>query len=172
MLRSPISIVCSVAMLVAQVSPGFAQNLVSPPAAAPVALSPAEDVTVPPSILDAFNAFPKGGEQLSKLIEDLVVSDPKLAPAVAKHLQTAPGLTKEQRRAAFVGLAAALNRLGVKAADLAPVYKAPPAPPPPPPPLVDYSWLALLVGAAVVGGGLCAIFCDDDDRPPFIPVSP
>jgi len=171
MLRSPISIVCSVAMLVAQVSPGFAQNLASPPAA-PVALSPADEVAISPSIVDAFNAHPKGGDQLSKLIEDLVVGNPKLAPAVVKHLQTAPGLNKEQRRAAFAGLAAALNRLGVKAADLGPVpvYKAPTAPPPPPP--VEFPYLPLLLGAVVLGGGLCAVFCFDDDNPPFVPVSP
>ena len=57
------------------------------------------------------------------------MTDPKLAPGVAKYVQTAPDLNKEQKLAALRGLAAASNRLGIKAAELpVPVYKeaAPP----------------------------------------------
>src|SRR5262249_23605269 len=134
MLRLPrisISVACSVAMLVAQIPPGLAQNAGStPPSQA--ALSPAqEDVTPSPAILDAFKAFPKGGDQLSKRIEDIIVGDPKLAPGLAKYLH-APDLNKEQKQAAFRGLAAALNRLGVKAAEkeVPPLYTKEGAPPP------------------------------------------
>ena len=121
MSRVAISVVSGIAMLVAQMPLGFAQNAVSTPARS-AAFSPAEDVTPSPAILDAFKAFPKGGDLLSKRIEDIIVTDPKLAPGVAKYVQTAPDLNKEQKLAALRGLAAALNRLGIKAADL-PVYK-------------------------------------------------
>src|SRR5215468_5976827 len=130
--RIPIGIACSMAMLVAQIPPGLAQNAVSaPPSQA--AFNPAQEevVTPSPAILDAFKAFPKGGEQLSKRIEDLIAGDPKLGPGLAKYMQTATDLNKEQKQAAFRGLAAALNRLGIKAAEL-PVYTKE-APPPPPP---------------------------------------
>ena len=151
MRRISISIVCSVAMLVAQMPPGFAQNAVSTPAQ-PVALGPAQDVT-PPAIVDAFKAFPKGGDQLSKRIEDIIVADPKLAADLAKYVQTAPDLNKEQKQAALRGLAAALNRLGINAAEL-PVYtkEAPPVVPPvyEPPPIVAFLPLAVLAGLACV----------------------
>src|SRR5215831_12215686 len=144
-MRIPISIICSVAMLVAQIPPGFAQNAVSTPAQ-PAAFGPAQDVT-PPAIVDAFKAFPKGGDQLSKRIEDIIVADPKLAPDLARYVQTAPDLNKDQKQAALRGLAAALNRLGINAAEL-PVYTKE-APPPPPvygevPPIVPLIPLAVL----------------------------
>jgi hypothetical protein len=88
-------------------------------------LGSTQEATPSPAILEALKAYPKGGEQLSKVIEDLIVSDPQLAPGLARHLQTAAGLNKEQKQAAFLGLAAALNRLQIRAADM-PVYKAPP----------------------------------------------
>src|SRR5215467_14269305 len=143
--RVSISVISGMAMLVAQIPPGFAQNAVSTPAQ-PVALAPAQDVT-PPAIVDAFKAFPKGGDQLSKRIEDMIVADPKLAPDLAKYVQTAPDLNKEQKQAALRGLAAALNRLGINAAEL-PVYTKE-APPPPPvygevPPVVPLIPLAVL----------------------------
>jgi hypothetical protein len=154
-------------MLVAQIPPGFAQNAAStPPSQA--AFSPAqEDVTPSPAILDAFKAFPKGGDQLSKRIEDIIVADRKLAPGLAKHMQTAPDLNKEQKQAAFRGLAAALNRLGIKAAEL-PVYTKE-APPPVaegygPPPFVPLLALAALAG-------ICVVACQSENAPPR-PVSP
>jgi hypothetical protein len=150
-----ISIICSVAMLVAQMPPGFAQNAVSTPAQ-PAAFGPAQEVT-PPAIVDAFKAFPKGGDLLSKRIEDIIVADRKLAPDLAKYVQTAPDLNKDQKQAALRGLAAALNRLGIKAAD----YSAPPLvtkegvlPPEEPNPL----WVPLL-GLAVAAGLACAVAC-------------
>ena len=168
MLRSAIAVVSSVAMLVAQMPSGFAQNAVSTPAR-PAASAPAQDATPSPAILDAFKAFPNGGDLLSKRIEDLVVKDPKLAVGLAKYVQTAPtvgkdsseGLTREQKLAAFRGLAAALNRMRIYAADL-PVYKAPPREPPPAPWVVPWGAVMGLVGIGIV---TCLEFCDSDGDP-------
>src|SRR5262245_10642965 len=149
--RVSISVISGIAMLVAQIPPGFAQNAVSTPAQ-PAAFDPAQDVT-PRAIVDAFKAFPKGGDQLSKRIEDIIVADPKLAPDLAKYVQTAPDLNKEQKQAALQGLAAALNRLGINAAEL-PVYtKEPPPVVPPvyePPPILAFVPLAVLAGLVCV----------------------
>jgi hypothetical protein len=169
--RIPISIICSVAMLVAaQIPPGFAQNAAStPPSQA--AFSPAqEDVTPSPAILDAFKAFPKGGDLLSKRIEDIIVTDPKLAPGLAKYMQTAPDLTKEQKQAAFRGLAAALNRLGIKAAEL-PVYTKEA-----PPPVAAYRFdPGPILAIAALGVFACVLACQQAEgpaAPPAAPVSP
>jgi hypothetical protein len=170
MLRLPrisISVACSVAMLAAQIPPGFAQSAPSiPPSQA--AFSPAEDVNPSPAILDAFKAFPKGGDLLSKRIEDIIVADPKLAPGLAKHVQTAPDLNKEQKQAALRGLAAALNRLGIKAAEL-PVYTKEEAVPPVVPPPV-YGGAALLGLAAVAA--ICVVACVESSSNVILPVSP
>ena len=165
--KIPISVVCSVAMLVAQMPVGFAQNAVSiPPSQA--AVNPAqEDATPSPAILNAFKAFPKGGDQLSKRIEDLIVGDPKLAPGLAKYMQTAPDLTKEQKQAAFRGLAAALNRLGIKAAEL-PVYTKEAAPPVVPPVYEGVPFLLPLIGLGVFA---CVLACQQGEGP-AAPVSP
>src|SRR5262249_5268992 len=153
--RVSISAISGIAMLVAQIPPGFAQNAVSTPAQ-PVALAPPQDV-IPPAIVDAFKAFPKGGDQLSKRIEDMIVADPKLAPDLAKYVQTAPDLNKEQKQAALRGLAAALNRLGINAAEL-PVYTKEGAPLPPPvygevPPFVP------IAAALAALAGICVVAC-------------
>ena len=154
MRRISISIVCSVAMLVAQMPPGFAQNAVSTPAQ-PVALGPAQDVT-PPAIVAAFKAFPKGGDQLSKRIEDIIVADPKLAADLAKYVQTAPDLNKEQKQAALRGLAAALNRLGINAAEL-PVYTK--EAPPPVAPVYETPPIVAFLPLAVLAGLVCVVAC-------------
>jgi hypothetical protein len=160
--RISISVACSVAMLVAQIPHGFAQNAASPPPSQ-AAFSPAEDVTPSPAILDAFKAFPKGGDLLSKRIEDIIVGEPKLAPGLAKYMQTAQDLNKEQKRAAFRGLAAALNRLGIKAAEL-PVYTKEA-----PPPVVPYAEGPPLVAilGTIVGLGVfaCVLACREDNPP-------
>ena len=168
MSRVAISVVSGVAMLLAQMPVGFAQNAVSTPART-AAYSPAEDVTPSPAILDAFKAFPKGGDLLSKRIEDIIVTEPKLAPGLAKHVQTAPDLNKDQKLAALRGLAAALNRLKIQAADL-PVYKEAAAAPPvePGPPL-----LLLGLGLAATAGIVCAALCSGgSENPAPVPVSP
>ena len=158
-----ISIICSMAMLVAQMPPGFAQNAVSTPAQ-PAAFGPAQEVT-PAAIVDAFKAFPKGGDLLSKRIEDIIVADPKLAPELAKYAQTAQDLNKDQKQAALRGLAAALNRLGIKAAEY------------PVPPLregvVAYEnpWLPL-VGLAALAAVVCVAACKTSSEIAVISVSP
>jgi hypothetical protein len=169
MRRIPISIICSVAMLVAQMPPGFAQNAVSTPAQ-PAAFGPAQEVT-PPAIVDAFKAFPKGGDQLSKRIEDIIVADPKLAPDLAKYVQTAPDLNKEQKQAALRGLAAALNRLGINAAEL-PVYTKEGAPPPVAPVYGEVPPF-LPIGLALAAlAGICVVACVGEGNAAVIPVSP
>ncbi len=157
MVRGSISLVGGLAMLVAQMPLGFAQNAVSIPAQ-PVAVAPAKDATPGLAILDAFKAFPKGGDLLSKRIEDIIVTDPKSAPDVAKYVQTAPDLNKDQKLAALRGLAAALNRLGIKAADMpvvGPIAAAPPVDP-------GVSPLLLLLGLGATAGIVCAAMCDRD----------
>src|SRR5262245_4792997 len=157
-------------MHVAQIPSGFAQNAVSTPAQS-IALAPAQDV-IPPAIVDAFKAFPKGGDQLSKRIEDLIVADPKLAPDLAKYVQTAPDLNKEQKRAALRGLAAALNRLGINAAEL-PVYTKEGAPPPPPPVYGEVPpFVPRRARGALAGIGVVACSTNDGPGTQPIPVSP
>ena len=150
-MRSAIAIVSAVALLVAQVPPSFAQNALSKPAQ-PVGFSPGQQsVNVSPAIVDAFNAFPNGGDQLSKRITDIIVRDPKLAMGMVKYLQATPSISREQKLAAEHGLAAALNRLGIKAADM-PV-KAPVAPVAE---AYDWTWLlALAAIAALICIGVC-----------------
>lgn|SRR5262245_26701128 len=160
-LRLPVVVVSSVALVVAQISPGFAQNA-APPQVQSAAVAPAPDATPIPAIVDAFKAYPKGGDELSKRLENIIVSDPDAnAPGLVKYVQTTPSLTKEQKRAAFDGLAAALNRMGINAADMptkAPVYKAPVYKAPPPPPVAE-CWGCLLFAAAVIAGVICAVEC-------------
>ena len=168
-LRLPVVIVSSVALVVAQIPSGFAQN-VAPPQVKSATLNPTQDATPSPAIVAAFKAYPNGGEELSKRIADLIVSDPdNAAPGLVKYVQTTPSLTQEQKRAAFDGLAAALNRMGINAADMptkAPVYKAPPPPPP-----VTECWGCLLFAAAVIAGVICAVECHGHKNE-IIPVSP
>jgi hypothetical protein len=152
--RGSISVISGIAMLVAQIPPGFAQDAASTPVQ-PVALAPAQEVT-PPAIVAAFKAFPKGGDELSKRIEEMIVADPKLAPDLAKYVQTAPDLNKEQKQAALRGLAAALNRLGINAAEL-PVYTK--EAPPPVAPVYEPSPLVAFVPLAVLAGLVCVIAC-------------
>jgi len=164
-----IGVACSVAMLGAQVPPGFAQNAASiPPSQA--AFNPTEDASPSPAILGAFKAFPKGGEQLSKRIEEIIVGDPQAAPGLAKYVQTATDLNKEQKQAAFRGLAAALNRLGINAAEL-PVYTKEGAPPPVAPPPAFYGGAALLALATLAA--ICVVACQESSSNNFVlPVSP
>ena len=147
-MRSVIAVVSAVAMLVAQVPPGFAQNALSRPAQ-PAALGQ-QSVNIS-DIVAAFDAFPKGGDQLSKRISDIIVKDPKLAAGMVRYLQATPSISREQKLAAEQGLAAALNRLGIKAADM-PV-KAPVAPVAE---AYDWTWLlALAAIAALICIGVC-----------------
>src|SRR5205823_12656678 len=125
-MRSVIAVTTAAAMLMAgfPTVPAFAQNTVLP-----VKL---ETTTKPvnPAILAMFKAFPQGGEELSNRIADFVVNNRKLAPELANYVVYNPGVVKAQKIAAERGVAMALERLGINAADLGPpVYKAPPPAP-------------------------------------------
>ena len=154
-IRSAIGVVSAVAMVIVQMQPGFAQSaaVVQPqPVASPAALSRAQEAvdraTPSTAIVNAFKAFPSGGDPLSKRIADIIVKDPKLAVGFVKYVQTAP-LSKEQKLAAERGLAEALGRLGIKAADM-PV-KAPVAAP-----VEDWTWL---LGLLLIPGIICLGLC-------------
>ena len=155
-MRSVIAITSAMSIVLAQVpTTGFAQSaaaLAQPVALTSPADSPAEALN--PAIEKAFKAFPNGGDGLVKRISNLVVKNPKLATDVLKYVQTTPGVTYGQKTAAEHGLAAALERLGINAADM-PVKALPPQAVGP-----DYTWLAALAAAVVVGGIVCIAVCN------------
>ncbi len=159
-MRAVIAITSAVSMILAQVpTTGFAQSV------QPVALNSAQTAAQNAAIDNAFKAFPNGGDALAKRISDLITRNPKLATDLVKYVQTTPSITYGQKIAAERGLAAALERMGVKAADL-PVYKAPP----PQAAVYDYTWLAALAALAVVGGIVCvAGACNNGHGPPISP---
>ena len=161
LLRLPVVVVSSVALLAAQMPQSFAQNA-APVQARPATLGSLQDATPSPAIVGAFKAYPKGGDELSKRIEDLIVNDPNLAPGLAKYVQTAPDVNKEQKLAAFRGLAAALNRMGINAADMH--VKAPVAPPVPPPAVVDCP-VCIGLALAAIAGLICLGVCPSEERP-------
>jgi hypothetical protein len=158
-MRSTIAIVSAIAMLVGQIPPGFAQTTM--PVQRPAAFQ-RTDTAPDPAIVDAFAAFPKGGEALSKQLADIIVKDPSLAPGLVNYVRT-PGLNKDQKLAAERGLAAALQRLGIKAADL------------PVPPVTqqadDYTYLLALAGVALA---IAAFICCENGGTTTVgsPVSP
>jgi len=150
-MRSVVALTTAAALVMAGVPvvPSYAET-----AAAPVrAGAEAPD----PAVINLFKAYPNGGEKLSKGIADLVVSNRKLAPNLANYVVNTPGLSKGQKIAAERGVAAALERLGINAADI--YTKAPPLAPPPPPVEAGFNPLWLLVAAAVIGGIICAFEC-------------
>ena len=152
-MRSVIAITSAVSMMLAQMpTTGFAQTAASPQVPQPVTWSPPQIEAQNAVLAKAFKAFPNGGDALSKRISDLVAGNPKLATDLVKYVRTVPGVTYGQKIAAERGLAAALERLGIKAADM-PV-KAPPMLPPQAE-VYDYTWLAALAAAAVVAGIVC-----------------
>jgi hypothetical protein len=132
----------------------------TPPSYAQSAVTPVRlDVATPaPAFVEMFQAFPKGGEQLSNRVADFIVSNPKLAPALANYLVNAHDLSRGQKIAAEHGFAAALKRLGINAADLG-------RPPPPverPVAVVDdgFNWWWVVAAAALIGGIVaCALEC-------------
>ena len=107
-MRSIVATVSAAALLLAQVpvTPGFAQGL---------ATAETQQTAVNPAIVEAFKAFPQGGAGLSSRLSDLIVANRKLAPEMARYVQTAPGLSYAQKIAAEHGLASALDRMGIKA---------------------------------------------------------
>jgi hypothetical protein len=156
-MRSVIGAVSAIAMLLAQIqpTPAFAQ--------ATAALQVPPTVIKKSAIVEAFAQFPQGGDLLAKRLAEIIVANPNRAAFLVKYVKTAPGLSHAQKIAAERGLAIALERLGVKAADL--------EPPPPQPEVFDYSWLGLAL-LALIGIGVCVAFCFDDDEEPPVVVSP
>jgi len=161
-MRSVVAIISAVSLLTGQVSTGFAQSA-SPQPAQPAAYT--ADAAVNAQIVEAFNANPNGGIPLSKRISDIIVKDPTLAVGLVRYVRTAPGLVKDQKIAAERGLADALLRMGVKAADM------PVAP-------VQEVWdpLYLLALLALIGAGFgiaClagALGCGNNGNPQPPPV--
>ena len=166
-MRSIIAIASAVSMMLAQVpTTGFADTADSPPVPRPVTLSPPQTEAQNAVLAKAFKAFPNGGDALSKRISDLVAGNPKLATDLVTYVRTVPGVTYGQKIAAERGLAAALERLGIKAADM-PVKAVPMQPAAE---VYDYTWLAALAAAAVVAGIVCvAGACRHDHN--IVPIS-
>jgi len=150
-MRSLIVVTTAAALVMAGIPtmPSYGQSAVKP--------ARADAATPSPTIVGLFKAFPQGGEELSKRIADFIVSNRKLAPELANYVVHTSTLSKAQKIAAERGLAAAMERLGINAADLpAPVYKAPA-----PAPVVEEfnPWWALLIAAIIAGGIICALEC-------------
>jgi hypothetical protein len=163
-MRSAIAIVSAVATMTAQMPVGFAQNVTSITPQSAFSDS-AHVITVSPIIVNAFEAFPDGGDRLRKRIAEAIVKDPKLAASLVKFVQTTPRLSKNQKLAAERGLADALNHLGIRAADI-PV-KVPPSAPPSAqanPELSDASWLSLFLLAGGIAG-ICLLTCRSEGQP-------
>src|SRR5258708_332429 len=85
-MRSAMAVVSAGAMLAAQIPPGLAQNAVSATARS-VTFNPVQDATISAAIVNAFDAFPKGGDLLSKRIAEMIAKDPKLAVGLVKYVQ-------------------------------------------------------------------------------------
>jgi hypothetical protein len=118
----------AVAAVTAIAAAGFPSSPVF--AAQARAIPTSETPTVPVDqtalISSTINGFPNGGEPLKLAISDLIVKHRNLASSLATHLSNEPSLTPAQKQAIFAGLADALNRLGIVAADLY-VKAVPPA---------------------------------------------
>jgi hypothetical protein len=88
-------------------------------------------------IQNTINGFPNGGPPLRMQLADMIEKDPNLASDLAKYIQANAGMTAAQKEAAELGLADALDKLGVVA------FAGPLAP-------------ALLAAVAAGGGGAAA----------------
>ena len=160
-MRSIIAVTTAAAMLAAgfPTMPASAQNAVTP--------ASREATSADTAIVQMFKAFPNGGAALSNSIADFVVNNPKLAPALANYVGTSRELSKAQKIAAEHGMAAALQRLGINAADMGMPTKAPP------PPVEEgfNAWWLVLAAAVITGIVVCVLDCSHHHQPPP-PVSP
>ena len=153
-MRSLIAITASVAMLMAQVPlvPAYADTT-----------APAPQVAAHNSaIAAAFNAYPNGGAALSKQVLGLVMSNPKLAPDVVIYMRNTPGVNRAQKLAAEHGIAAALDQLKIKAADLG----VPPIVTKDYVPTVANVWedpWFIAMSILAVGAAVCAAVCQTSD---------
>jgi hypothetical protein len=66
-------------------------------------------------IQNTIDAFPNGGPPLRMQLAGMVEKDPNLASDLAKFIQANEGMTPAQKEAAELGLADALDKLGVVA---------------------------------------------------------
>lgn len=66
-------------------------------------------------IQNTINAFPNGGPPLRMQLADMIEKDPDMASELAKYIQANAGMTTAQKEAAELGLADALDKLGVVA---------------------------------------------------------
>ena len=159
-MRSLITVATAAAIVAAgfPTVPGFAQNAVTPVRV---------EATAPnTAIVEIFKAFPNGGEELSNRIADFLVKNRKLAPDLAHYVIHTPGLSNAQKVAAERGLAKAMERLGINAADLGYPVKAPP--PVEAAPAV-FSPVGLILAALIVGGLIaCAFECFKEEKHVFV----
>jgi hypothetical protein len=148
-MRSLIAITASVTMLLAQVPvvPAYADTTAPAPQVA----------TQNAAIAAAFNAYPNGGAALSKQVLGLVMSNPKLAPDVVIYMRNTPGVNRAQKLAAERGLAAALDELKIKAADLGvPIVTKDTVPVVAP--FWEDAWF-IAAAIAAVGAAICIAVC-------------
>jgi hypothetical protein len=66
-------------------------------------------------IQNTINAFPNGGPPLRMQLAEMIEKDPNLASDLAKYIQANAGMNPAQKEAAELGLADALDKLGVVA---------------------------------------------------------
>jgi len=147
-------------------SPVFAQTRFIPTRATPyepvAPMAPVDQVAL---ISSTIHGFPSGGEPLKLAISDLIVNHREFAASLVTVLRTDPSVTPAQKQAIVAGVADALNRLGIVAADM-PVKAIPAAPAPV---VGGFPWWLLFLAAA--GGIACAAACEhhNENPPIFIP---
>jgi hypothetical protein len=137
----------------------FAQARRAIPATIEAPVAPVDQAAL---ISSTIRGFPNGGEPLKLAISDLIVNHRDLAASLVTVLRTDPSLTPAQKQAIVAGVADALNRLGIVAADM-PVKAIPAAPV-----VGGFPWW--LVFLALAGGGAaCAAACGEHHENNFFP---
>ena len=152
-MRAYIAIIASGAMLLGQLPAVPAYAGTTPPAP--------QVATQNAAIAAVFKAYPNGGDALSKQVVGLIMSNPKLAPEIVTYMRDTQTLNRAQKLAAEQGLAAALNQLEVRAADLG-VPMVTKGPLPPAAPLEDPWFIALSILA--VAAATCIAACRTDNN--------
>jgi hypothetical protein len=159
LMRPLIAMAASLAMVMAQVPLAPARADTAPPAPQVVSESSV--------IAQTFQAYPNGGDALTKDIRALILSNPKLAPDLVLYMRNAQGLSRAQRLAAEQALAEAANRLGIKAAErpVPPVVTKEGIVAPPP----DESLWLIALGLLAVGAAACIAACSTSSNTPLNP---
>lgn len=164
-LRKLTAVVAATATVVAGLpsSPVFAQARRVTPATIETPAAPVDQAAL---ISSTIRGFPNGGEPLKLAISDLIVNHRDLAASLVTVLRTDPSLTPAQKQAIVAGVADALNRLGIVAADM-PV-KGMPVKALPAPVVGGFPWWLLFLAAAG-GAAACAAECGrHNENPPII----